>query len=123
MSWRTSALLAALLSGCATSNGAEQQAALLAAPDAASRAAIQQAAAKLVGHPVALADDAFTRESMITIERSAARDPSGRRIEARETSMPTSLRLVQRGTACILVQDETNKEVALDGVKCVTPSK
>ena len=118
-----SALIALLLSACATSNGAEQHAAVIDAPNAASRAALQQAVAKLVGHPVALADDALTRESSLTIERAAARDPSGRRIDARETSMPESVTLVQRGSACILIHDKTKEEVTLSGVTCTAQQR
>ena len=120
MNCRTSAsaLIALLLSACATSNGAEQHSAVIVTPDAAARAALQQAVAKLVGRPVTLADDALTRQSTLTIERAAAHDPSGRRIEARETSMPQSLTLVQRGSACVLIHDSTKQEVSLDGVNC-----
>ena len=112
-------LAAFSLSACAAPpESIEHPAAVIVAPNAASRATLQQAVSKLVGRPVTLADDALTRESTLTIERTGARDPSGRRIEVRETTMPESLRLVQRGAACVLIHDATKQEIMLNGVSC-----
>jgi len=119
MSLGASVAIALSLSSCAaTSEGAEQRDAVIVTPNAASRAALQQAVAKLVGQPVTLADDALTRASSLTIERTAARDPSGRRIEARETAMPQSVRLVKRGSSCVLIHDASGAEVVLNDVAC-----
>ena len=114
-----SVAIALSLSSCAaTSAGAEQRDAVIVTPTAASRASLQQAVSKLVGQPVTLADDALTRASSLTIERTVARDPSGRRIEARETAMPQSVRLVRRGDACVLIHDASRAEVVLNDVAC-----
>jgi hypothetical protein len=113
------ASVAVLLSACAvSSDGAEQRAAVIVSPDAASRESLRQAVASLLGKPVTLADDALTQDSSLTIDRSAARDPSGRKIEVRETAMPDTFQLVRRGSACVLIHDGTKREAELSGVKC-----
>ena len=119
MSLSASVAIALSLSSCAaTSEGVEQRDAVIVTPNAASRASLQQAVAKLVGQPVTLADDALTRASSLTIERTAARDPSGRRIETRETAMPQSVRLVKRGSSCVLIHDASSADVVLNNVAC-----
>lgn len=110
------------LSACAMSS-AETTPAVIASPDAASRATLRQAVATLIDRPVMLADDALTRESTLILERTVARDPSGKRIEAAERTGPEVLRLVIRGDECLLVHERTQQTAALPGVKCVAPSR
>jgi len=84
----------------------------------ASRAELQRAVSSIVGAPVTLADDALTRASTLTIERTPMRDPSGRRIEAREIDPPHLFRLVKRGTSCVLIHERTQQEVVLRETEC-----
>jgi hypothetical protein len=98
--------------------GTEHAAAVIVSADASSRSALQQAIVSMLGKPVTLADDALTRDSMLTIERTVARDPSGRRIESRDAALPDVFRLIQRGTQCVLIHEATHRESVLRGVKC-----
>jgi hypothetical protein len=111
--------IALVLCACGTTQGTEHATpAVIVSADAISRSALQQAIVSMLGKPVTLADDALTHESVLTIERTAARDPSGRRIESRDTALPDTFRLIQRATQCILVHEATHKESVLRGVKC-----
>jgi hypothetical protein len=106
-------------SGCATSTEASDVAAKIAAPTAESRAELRQAVMNaLDGTPVTLADDALTRESILTIERQQARDSSGRRIDAREVERPELFRLVKHGSDCVLVHERTRSRMILRSARC-----
>ena len=106
------------LSACALS-AADTTPAVIAAPNAASRATLQQTVSALFGQRVMLAEDALVHASTVVVERTLARDPSGNRIDAAERTGPETFRLVKRGEECLLVQDRTQKSATLPGVKCV----
>jgi hypothetical protein len=106
------------LSACALSSAATTPA-VIAAPDAASRATLQQTVAALLGRPVMLAEDALVHATTLVVERTVARDPSGNRIEATERTGPETFRLVKRGDECLLVRDSTQTTATLPAVKCV----
>ena len=104
------------------SQSATDTPALITSTDAPSRAALRAAVTAATGKDAMLADDALTKESSIVIDRTAARDSGGRRIEARETSAPQVLHLIKRGDDCILVLQATKKETKIEGVSCVAAS-
>lgn len=107
------------ISGCAMSAAkALDKPATIVDPSAASRAELQRAVNSALGHEVMLADDALTRDSILTIERVAAKDPSGRRIEVRERSLPEQFHLIQRGADCVLIHDRTQAETKLAETTC-----
>ena len=106
------------LSTCAMSSAATTRA-VIASPNAASRATLQQTVSALLSRPVLLADDALTHESTLIVERTVARDPTGNRIDAAERAGPETFRLVKRGDDCLLVHERTQKTAALAGVKCI----
>jgi hypothetical protein len=110
--------LLALLCACAATEGTEDQAAVIVSPNAVSRAALQQAVSSMLGKSVLLSDDALTKESTLIIERAAARDPSGRKIEARGAPEPDVLRLVKRDGACVLIHESSKNVTVLQGVTC-----
>ncbi|HVF15853.1 MAG TPA: hypothetical protein VNA21_03050 [Steroidobacteraceae bacterium] len=114
LTWISIALCACAL----PSAGTEDAAAFVAAPSAATRAELQRSVNALLGKNVMLADDALTQSSVLVIERSAVRDPTGRRVEARETQMPDRLRLIKRGADCVLINESTQQEAILRNVAC-----
>lgn len=116
----TTALLFILLTTtCQTPSLASKQDALLVAPDAASHSAIQQAASQLLGGvQVQLADDAFTRDSRISMERRVRNDPNGFRIDTPGEERPHLLRLIISASGCALRLESSGKQVELDGVRC-----
>lgn len=107
------------MNACAMSSEASDSPAKIVMPTAASRAELKQAVEKALSMtPVTLADNALTRESTLTIERQQARDPSGRRIDAREVERPELFRLVKRGSDCVLIHERTQTRTVLRSTRC-----
>jgi hypothetical protein len=105
--------------GCALSRENSDVDALIVNPTDASRAELASTVNAALGKHVTLADDALTRTSTMTIERTPIRDASGRRIEVREREGPELFRLVKRGTQCVLIQERTGREFVLRSATCV----
>lgn len=116
------ALLAAALlvpAACGTLS-AQEQPAVIAAPTAQSRAELARiVSAAFNGRPVALADDALTRDSTLTIERRTPAGPQGRAATGRTLEAPEQLKLMLRGTRCVLVRVSDGREWQLDETRCV----
>ena len=111
-------LIVSILPSCAMTTQAADQPATIISPSAESRAELQHAVATALGRPVTLADDALTGESVLTIERATARDPSGRVIEARERNLPERFQLVRNGNACVLIHERTQARIDLPKTRC-----
>jgi hypothetical protein len=71
------------------------------------------------GQPVTLADDALTRESVLTIERRTPPGEQGRAATGRTLDVPTRLNLVLRGSRCFLVSAADGREWELNETRCV----
>jgi hypothetical protein len=122
MSARRNPLLAAafLASAACGTLSSQEQPAVIAAPTAQSRAELARAvSAAFNGQPVALADDAFTRDSTLTIERRTPPGPQGRAATGRTLEMPEQFKLLLRGTRCVLVRVTDGREWQLDETRCV----
>jgi hypothetical protein len=113
--------LAAVLSPAACSTlSAQEQPAVIAAHTAQSRAELARAAsAAFNGQPVTLADDALTRESVLTLERATPPRAQGRAATGRTLEMPARLKLVLRGSRCLLVRETDGREWELREARCV----
>jgi hypothetical protein len=99
---------------------AQEQPAVIAAHTERSRAELASvASAAADGQPVLLADDALTRESVLTLERTTPPGPQGRAATGRALEMPARLNLVLRGTRCFLVRDSDGREWELSEARCV----
>ena len=99
---------------------AQEQAAVIAAPTADSRAELARVvSAAMNGQPVTLADDALTRDSVIAIERRTPPGPQGRAATGRTLEAPEQLKLVLRGERCVLVRAADGREWHLDQARCV----
>jgi hypothetical protein len=122
MSARRRFLLAAALlvpAACGTLS-AQEQPAVIAAPTAQSRAELARAlSAAFNGQPVALADDALTRDSTLAIERRTPPGPQGRVAAGRTLEAPEQFKLVLRGTRCVLVRVADGREWQLEDAGCV----
>jgi hypothetical protein len=118
---RRVALAAALVlpAACGTLS-AQEQPAVIAAPTAQSRAELARAiTAAFNGQPVALADDALTRDSTLTIERRTPPGPQGRAATGRTLEAPEQFKLVLRGSSCVLVRVMDGREWPLAETRCV----
>lgn len=96
-------------------------AALLNAPSADTTARISSAmSAALHGTKVAVAPDAFTKNSQLTLERNTQNPRSMPGLNGRLMGVPVIHRfsLISRDGSCYLVYEKTGKEFPLNGVSC-----
>jgi len=118
--WLAAATIAP--TGCGTLS-AQEQPAVISAPTAESRAELARVvSAAFNGQPVTLADDALTRESVLTIERRTPPGEQGRAATGRTLGAPERLNLVLRGTRCLLVRAADGREWELNEARCVPAS-
>ncbi len=119
---KTRALIAASVlvpSACSTL-AAQERPAVVAAHTEQSRAELNRVvSAAFNGQPVTLADDALTRESVLTVERTTPPGPQGRAATGRTLEAPERLNLVLRGTRCFLVREADAREWELSEARCV----
>jgi hypothetical protein len=98
---------------------AQEQPAVIAAPTTQSRAELARVvSAAFNGQPVTLADDALTRESVLTIERRTPPGEQGRAATGRTLEAPARLNLVLRGAKCYL-RAADGREWELNETQCV----
>ena len=67
---------------------------------------------------ITIADDALTRDSVLLIERTSARDAGGQRLNGRELGTPEQFQLVKHGDRCVLVHASSGTRTVLPGTKC-----
>lgn len=114
------ALAACAISSCASSP-ARDKAVLIDEPDAKSRMALQVAVSRTLGVAyVVLADDALTKDNVLTIEPARIRDFQGRRIQGRETRPVEAFHLVrgEKKKECVLIYDRTGARMLLADTRC-----
>jgi hypothetical protein len=107
------------MSGCKNVAPDADQAAVIANPDAASRAALQQTVNAALHTDVTLADDALTDTSVLTIERKIPQSVEGSPAQGRNMEMPIQFRLVTDGANCILVDQRDLSRAVLVDTECV----
>lgn len=114
------AATATLLPSACGTLAAQEQPAVIASPTEQSRAELTRVVSTaFAGQPVTLADDALTRESVLTIERRTPPGPQGRAATGRTLDAPQQFRLVLRGTRCFLVRVADRQEWELREAQCV----
>lgn|SRR5512133_338414 len=107
------------LAACRTVRQPRDEAAVIVAPTAETRAALQRTVSgALKGAPVTLADDALTRSSTLVIEPRWPRDATGQRLGGREQGLPERFHLVRSGGRCVLVHDRDGRRLELEGISC-----
>lgn len=109
----------ALLLGCKTTGDQMSYAAVITQPSADSLVQITKAVSTaLDGQSVKIAEDALsTTNQLIIVTNTQSRignDPINGRIQER----PQHFYLMQRGSECYLLHDETAKEYVLQDVTC-----
>jgi hypothetical protein len=115
----TLAVCAVTFTGCKNVAPDADQAAVIVAADAASRAALQQTVNAALHTDVALADDALTGTSILIIERKIPQSIEGSPAQGRTMEMPIQFRLVTDGTNCILVDQRDASRHILADTRCV----
>ena len=115
--WLTAAAFAP--AACGTL-GAQEQPAVIAAHTEQSRAELERAASSAMnGQLVTFADDALTRESVLTLERRTPPGPQGRAATGRTLEEPVQFELVLRGARCLLVHARTAASGSSTEARCV----
>jgi hypothetical protein len=98
----------------------DEQPALLADSTPVSRAElVRVVTAAADGRPTLLADDALTRDSVLTLEQREPSAQGGRVATGRTLDGPLKLKLVLRGERCMLVRESDGREWPLDAARCV----
>lgn len=122
---RHAAVFAAMLTPLACSTlQAQEQPALITAPTAASRAELLRVVTAAVGgQGITLADDALTRDSVLTLERRTPAGSQGQAATGRTLEEPQQFRLVLRGTRCWLVRDADAREWELRETSCAPAAR
>jgi hypothetical protein len=111
------AALAVTFVACKNVTPDVDQAAVIVNPDAASRAALQEAVDAALHTDVTLADDALTETSILIIERKVPQSIEGSPAQGRNMEMPFQFRLVVNGSECILIdQRDLSRTVLADTV-------
>ena len=108
-----------LSTGCQTMNGAGDVPAVITNPDDNSRAALKAAlAASFGGRDVAIADDALTKTSLLTVEREPRRTIDSPSPGGRILTEPYRFRLVSNGQDCVLVDLRDDSRHVLADTNC-----
>ncbi len=104
--------------GCQTLASGEDVAARITNPTDHSRAALQNAVNDALNTDVALADDALTDSSVLTIERNPPRSMQSPPAQGRNMDTPIQFRLVLNGSDCILIDQRDNSRYVLEKTTC-----
>ena len=108
----------ALAVACGALHG--ERPAVIAEASAGTRAELARVVALAFdGAPVTLADDAFTRDSTLSVERRTPAGPQGRAATGRTLDVPAQLRLVLDGARCELVREVDGRRFPLHDVRCI----
>ncbi len=103
---------------CASLQG--ERPAVIAAPSASTSAELARVVTLAFdGLPVTLADDAFIRDSVLSVERRTPPGAQGRAATGRTLDAPARLRLVLVGTRCELIREADGRRFPLRDVACV----
>ncbi|MGH8179115.1 MAG: hypothetical protein ACREV5_22875 [Steroidobacter sp.] len=107
-----------LASGCA-SIAKPDTPAVIVDPTADSRIELHRVVTDaLHRNDVTLAGDALTRESLLIIERTPARDSTGQRLSGREFGKPEQFQLVMSGARCMLIHQSSGRRYELTQTRC-----
>ena len=104
--------------GCQTLASGEDMSARITNPTAHSRAALRNAVNDALNTDVALADDALTDSSVLTIERYPPRSMQSPPAQGRNMDTPIQFRLVLNGSDCVLIDQRDNSRYLLDKTSC-----
>jgi hypothetical protein len=106
------------LAGCQTLTTTDDLPAWIINPDGESRAALQFAVNEALNTDVALAEDALTDSSLLTIERYQSDSLEGQAAQGRNMDMPIRFRLVISGGDCVLIDQRDESRRMLENTNC-----
>ena len=106
------------LAGCQALTATDDLPAWIINPDSGSRAALQAAVNEALDTDVALADDALTNSSILTIQRHLTDSLEGEPAQGRNMEMPIQFRLVISGGDCLLIDQRDQSRRILRNTSC-----
>ena len=120
MTWRRCCSLPALLlAACQLPPSVPEQPALLSNPGATALSELSAAAAAVSGFaPVTLAEQDFTLDSDVLLERRHQSNRQGELIQGRDLELPHRLRLLKQAGQCWLLDMQTGQKRLLTQVRC-----
>ena len=110
--------LAWSMMGCQSNDAGSWKDALLAEDDTDGRAQVGEVIAAALGRDVRLAGDAFTQESLLTLEHTAPARLNAPAATGRVMERPEQFRLVKRGSTCAVLRVKTEEVLTLEDVRC-----
>ncbi len=110
--------VALAVAGCQSLVSGEDIAARITNPTDHSRAALQNTINEVLNTHVALADDALTDSSVLTIEQHPPRNMQNLPAQGRNMDKPIQFRLVLNGSDCILIDQRDNSRHRLEKTTC-----
>ncbi len=111
--------IALVMVGCQSLISGDDVAARITNPTNDSRAALQNTVNDVLNTDVALADDALTDSSVLTIERHPLRSMQSPPAQGRNMETPIQFRLVLNSSDCILIDQRDNSRYLLEKTTCV----
>ncbi|AQS37425.1 hypothetical protein Sps_02267 [Shewanella psychrophila] len=99
--------------------GEEAKPAVITIPSQASNQELQLAIGELLNAPrVRIATDAFTRSSLLSIEKTPHQDPSGNMIMGRNFEMPVMIQLMISNNTCYVRDENSGRSQPLPETQC-----
>ncbi len=106
------------LAGCQTLAATDDLPAWITNPGSGSRVALQAAVNEALNTDVALADDALTNSSILTIQRNLTDSMEGQPVQGRNMDMPIQFSLVISGGDCVLIDLRDQSRRILQNTRC-----
>jgi hypothetical protein len=111
--------MTAMMTACASAPAHGERAAVMIEPSAASRAELLKTVrAALNNAPLILADDALSKDSVLSIEPQQRLDPNGLLANGRELGRPERFLLSTDGKRCLLTHERTRQQWLLVHAQC-----
>jgi hypothetical protein len=107
-----------IAAGCQAMGPEHDVPARIVDPDDASRAALQETVNKIMGSNVAIADNALTTSSYLTIENRPQPTMENPVPMGREYGRPVTLKLVIEDGDCVLVDERNRARYVLRNTSC-----
>jgi hypothetical protein len=106
------------LSACASMAQHDAPAVIVTPTPESHAELVQVVSSALSSADVRIAADALTREDLLVIDRTPARDASGQRLSGRDFGRPEHFRLVKDRSQCVLIHTSTGVRYELKKVQC-----
>ena len=110
-----------ILSGCLATQPSQPVAALLEQSSAENRILLERAIGDFLNSdPIKLADNIFSQESTVVVDRSPSTNSRGNLLDGREMQAADSFSLLTENGLCYLKHDQSENIKLLDNIRCTS---